>query len=585
MATSGSVSTSSYQGRYLKLSWERTSYSIANNTSTIKWTLSGAGSASSSWYYTGNFTVEIAGETVYDKASDYRIKLYNGTTVATGTKTIKHNTDGTKSFSISVKAGIYTYAKNVSGSGTFTLNTIPRASSVSATAADVGSASTITISRASSSFTHTLTYTFGDLSGTIATKTSNTSIAWTLPTSFYAEMPSATSKTGTITCITYNGSYQIGDAKTCSFTAKVPSSQGPSLSVSISATDDLTNTLCGTAAAMIKGVSTMQVVATGTAKNSATIKSFSIKNGSTTQTTSTASFEKPVSNVFTSIVTDSRGYTATNETTFTPFVNYITLTNIFTAKLNAEGVLSFSTQGDYYNGNFINNANTLTVQYRYKESGGTYTDWVSVEASISGNTYSYSGVVTGLDYKKIYTFQTRAVDKAGEATATAVDVKAIPVFDWGENDFHFHVPVFTSAPVQIHALTGGCKTATTLGDDNTIIPVKRYGGTGEMLEISDDGGIKCLSDGVVLVSGAVHVTGLTAGNSVYAHININKDTDYAATFAQTGSKTFTTIVIAPRVVGVSAGDIIYLSGGNYNEAKGNVAVNNNTILTVVYLSA
>lgn len=445
MATSGSVSTTDYQGRYLKLSWERTSYSVENNTSTISWTLKGAGTASSTWYKAGNFTVVIAGETVYNKASDYRITLYNGTEVATGTKVIKHNTDGTKDFSVSVKAGIFTYAKNVSGSKTFTLTTIPRASSVSATAANVGADSTITISRASSSFTHTLTYSFGDLTGTIATKTDKTSVAWTLPDTFYAQMKSATSKEGTITCTTYNGSTQIGDAKTCKFTAKVPSTSGPSISVSILAIDDLTKTLCGTDAALIKGISTMRVVTTGTAKNSASISSYAVVNGSTTKKTATADFAKPTDNKFKATVTDSRGYTASKDITFTPFVNYISLTNTFSAKLSASGVLSFTTQGSYYNGSFVNNANTLTVEYRYKELGGTYTPWNSVTATKNGNTYNYSGSITGLDYKKTYTFQTRATDKVGTVSATETDVNAIPIFDWGENDFHFHVPVIFSA--------------------------------------------------------------------------------------------------------------------------------------------
>lgn len=95
-------------------------------------------------------------------------------------------------------------------SGTHTLTTIPRASSVSATAVNLGSATTVSISRASSSFTHTLTYSFGSATGTIATKTSSTSVSWTPPLSLANQIPSATSGTCTITCTTYNGSTSIG---------------------------------------------------------------------------------------------------------------------------------------------------------------------------------------------------------------------------------------------------------------------------------------------------------------------------------------------------------------------------------------
>jgi len=64
MASSGSVSTTGYGGRHLVLSWSQVSQSIANNTTTISWTLKGAGSASFSYCYARNFTVVINGVTV-----------------------------------------------------------------------------------------------------------------------------------------------------------------------------------------------------------------------------------------------------------------------------------------------------------------------------------------------------------------------------------------------------------------------------------------------------------------------------------------------------------------------------------------
>lgn len=130
MANSGSFNTSGYQGRYLTFAWTLSSQSIANNTSTISWTLKGAGNASSSWYNAGNFKVVINGTTVY--SSSTRIKLYNGTLVASGTFTIAHGSDGTKSFSASAQAGIYTVAVNCSGSGSWSLPTISRAASLTA---------------------------------------------------------------------------------------------------------------------------------------------------------------------------------------------------------------------------------------------------------------------------------------------------------------------------------------------------------------------------------------------------------------------------------------------------------------------
>ena len=194
MASSGSITTNENSGRSVTLAWSISSQSIADNTSTLSWTLKGSGSASG-WVKAGGFKAVINGTTVYSTSTDTRISLYNGTLVASGTIKIAHNADGTKSFSLSCEAGVYTYAVSVTASGTHTLTTIPRASSISMSAGTMGSASTITITRASSSFTHTLTYAFGSATGTITTKTTSTSVSWTPSLTLAQQIPSSISGT------------------------------------------------------------------------------------------------------------------------------------------------------------------------------------------------------------------------------------------------------------------------------------------------------------------------------------------------------------------------------------------------------
>ena len=128
MASSGSFNTNGYDGRYLKFSWSIKNQDIANNQSTISWNLKGAGGNSQIWYQSGNFKVVINGKTVY--SSSTRIKLRSGTTVASGEAVIPHNNDGTKTFSASAQAGIYTIAVNCRGSGSWALNDIPRTARV-----------------------------------------------------------------------------------------------------------------------------------------------------------------------------------------------------------------------------------------------------------------------------------------------------------------------------------------------------------------------------------------------------------------------------------------------------------------------
>ena len=124
----GSFNTSGYSGRYLNFSWSVASQNIANNQTTINWTLKGAGGPTNTWYKAGNFQVVIDGAVVYSSAT--RINLYNGTTVASGSYTITHNADGNRSFSASAQAGIYTVAVNCSGSGSWALPQIPRQANI-----------------------------------------------------------------------------------------------------------------------------------------------------------------------------------------------------------------------------------------------------------------------------------------------------------------------------------------------------------------------------------------------------------------------------------------------------------------------
>lgn len=439
MATKDSLSTSKYDGRYYKLEWERTDTSVTNNTSTIKWTLSAVG-GSDNWYAERTLEVVIAGTTVFSKTA--RKERYTGV-IDSGTLTIKHNSDGSKSFSASVKAAVYTTSVNCTGSETFTLTAIPRASTVTATSAYVGNQTTITINRKSSSFTHTLTWECGSASGTIATKTTSTSVKWTLPTSLYAQIGStATSKTVTITCKTYNGSTLIGDADTCTLSAKTSASRnGPELSPTVNSFE-ATQALTGDTTTLILNYSDANCKVNASPKDSATLKSVKITHG-TKSRTSDGTISAVQSGKFTFTATDSRGYTTTKTIT-NKVINYTKPTCTFTVKMDVSGGASITTSGKIFNGSFGAVTNICTVQYRYKVNGGTYSSWTNMTATKSGNTYSASTNLSGLDYSKTYYFQTRVTDSIQTVTASEKKIKAYPVWDWGENDFRVNVPI--SAP-------------------------------------------------------------------------------------------------------------------------------------------
>lgn len=109
MADSITLKSNSYDGRYLKLVCEQTSKSSANNTSTIKWTLSAVG-GNEDYYSTGPTKVIINGTTVYSSSrvawDDKTFPASKGS--KSGTVTVSHTSDGTKSIKVSLSTAIYT---------------------------------------------------------------------------------------------------------------------------------------------------------------------------------------------------------------------------------------------------------------------------------------------------------------------------------------------------------------------------------------------------------------------------------------------------------------------------------------------
>ena len=390
MATSGSITTNEKEGRSITLSWSLSSQSVENNTSTIAWTLKGSGSLSgSNWVMAGAFKAVINGTTVY--SSSTRIKLYDGTTIASGSTTIAHNTDGTKSFALSCEAGVYTYAVSVSASGTHTLTTIPRASSVSATNTNMGSASTITITRASSSFTHTLSYSFGSTSGTIVSKTSSTSYSWTPALTLANQIPNAVSGTCTITCDTYSGSTKVG-SKTCTMKLSVPSTVIPTISsLTVARVDGDVSSSWGIYV-QSKSKATLTISGASGVYGS-TISSYSISGGgfsSTASSFTTGYLTTSGTITFTAKVTDSRGRVSAAKTVSISVVAYSvpSFSSYLSQRATSDGTVS--DEGTYVRGLVsytyatCSSKNTLTRATYYKKS--TDSTWTNANKSFSSGT-------------------------------------------------------------------------------------------------------------------------------------------------------------------------------------------------------
>lgn len=407
-------------------------------------------------------------------------KLSNGASIYKGDKL-------QISFSPSTNYGIDTHTVNgstftsgnthtVSGNVSVVVTAYLLASDVGASDANIGSNSTITVTKYNSNYYHSLQYSFGSLSGYITSsggvqsseaKFSNASVSFTVPTSFYAQIPNAKTGKCKITCRTYSGSSSttvLGDPSTCTFT--VTATGNPSVSATIIDTDSTTVALTGDSAKLIRYRSNPKCTIVATPKNSASISTVKIRGSSVTGTTDSngvVTAEKTYTNAsYTSFdfsATDSRGYSSTL-TVVPTVVSYIELTcsPIISRPTPTGGIIMMSISGAMYRGSFGAASNTLTLDYRYKTTDGNYGSWQTIPSSsivLGSSQYTVSSFSLGddFDYKTSYVFQVRARDGAtvdetsytlSTVTKTVEVQKGIPIFDWGENDFNVNVALMLS---------------------------------------------------------------------------------------------------------------------------------------------
>lgn len=343
-------------------------------------------------------------------------------------------TSGTTALAIRIYSGL---GSTRDTKYSYTLAVDPYASKISCTTANIGSKPTITIAKAATNFTHTITYAFGNLSGTIVDKTSAASIKdWAIPEEFYAQIPNAKTGEGTLTCVTYDGSTTVGTT-TCKLSVTTDEAKcKPTVSGSVVDTNNSTIALTGDNKVLVKYHSAATCTMTaGLNKNAGSISAKTINNESVSGTT------KTIPNVevgtFDFWAKDSRGY-ANSDKVVATLIPYIPLTLTVTASRDdpTSGNASIQIEGNYFKGNFGATNNTLTVKYQLGSD-----NYTTVTPTISDDTYSVTINLSGLDYTRYFIYNVIVSDKLCTISKAGAIQKGLPVFDWGEEDFNFNVPV------------------------------------------------------------------------------------------------------------------------------------------------
>ena len=185
--------------------------------------------------------------------------------------------------------------------------------SLSAATVEMGKSVTINTPAVNNAYRHTLRYSFGSASGTIATGIAS-SVSWTLPVSLANQIPSATTGSGTIYCDTYSGSTLLG-TKSVSITLTVPGSVVPSAgTLSAPLAEDTSGT-----GLYVKGMGKAKLTLSGASgAYGSSITSYTITGGGWTTTNSaltTGTLASAGNITFTATVTDSRGRKASTTRT------------------------------------------------------------------------------------------------------------------------------------------------------------------------------------------------------------------------------------------------------------------------------
>lgn len=401
---------------YAVLNVTQQSQNVSNNTSVVRWELILYRPSVITGGATKNWNVTVDGET---KRGTTTIAGSGTKSIASGTKTIAHDGDGSKtiSFNFNLQFDITWSGKFIatgSASGTMSLSTIPRATTptLDKITADLGTTITVTLKAASSSFTHKLYHDFWEGTWTQMGTTygANATAGLAMPLDWATRIPDRAQGNGRIRCVTYNGSNVVGE-KIVTFYANVPATVKPVVN-DITVKDDSAS-IASKFSAFVQSRSALDVIVDAEGAYGSTIKNCVVGcegknyNGAniTTQIIS-GSGQIPV----TVTVTDTRG----RKDTYTKMVSVLPysppLVNTFSVQRTNASYQPDET-GAYalitldFAITPLNNLNDKAYTVYRRKKGDTA--WTTVQ---TGSVYTYSGdIKVGAVFDTDYPHEARVV--------------------------------------------------------------------------------------------------------------------------------------------------------------------------------
>lgn len=434
----------------LKLTVTENSTSVSGNSSSVSYKLELISTTKDFYQYGVGASVSLNGRVVAtrDRYSSEKINLgtYSSVTLLSGSTTIGHNNDGSKTmnvaYSLDMASASYTPGP-MSGSGSMPLTTIPREAKLTSApnftdednptiqyfnpggfpiyaymeVASTGFHPAEPRQVFGSSYTFVLTELERNALRSINTASNTQAIRFVMRTDI--------------------GTTPYYSWLDRTLTIKNPA---PTLSPTVEDTNSTTVALTG-GRKIVRYASNARCTFNDAAVKFSTIKSRKVTCGGKSLTAN-GTISGATSGDFDFSTTDSRGNTTSKRVSL-PLVQYILPTCYIGNNVpNAVGEYELECTGSVFVGSFGTTENNVSAEYRYREKGaGEWGLWIPLSVRTSGQTYTATANLSGLDYQKTYEFQCRVIDRLNTVESDIRVVVSRPVFDWSANDFIFHVPV------------------------------------------------------------------------------------------------------------------------------------------------
>ena len=503
MATSGTHIVNWFSGvNKIEFVWERTAFSVAENKSTIYWRLNLITGAAGSFVSVNDrdWRVNINGVARFGGINLGTVGGNKSVLIAEGTLDIPHNADGSKTFAYDFYFELdffLGFEKEARGSGTAELDPISLGATI-LSAPNFNDEENPAIT-----YTNPAGESATSLQACISLTGAKDDVAYRdIPktgSSYTFELTEAERKVLRAATTPFDNRIVRFYVKTVVNGATYWSNlekaftvinSAPTFSPIVVDTNERTISLTGNNKVLVQDFSIPSFITGLTARKESTIVDTTVINGTQTMRLDgpiyNGTFEKAMSNTFYFSASDSRGNVIKDFVT-AELIPYIPLTcSLKINSFSANGALTFTIQGQYFNDTFGAKANTMELEYALSENGGDIT-WVRAgfitPTMVDTNRYSYTYTISNLNYLSNYELTVNVIDELTPVQSVSTVIAPTPIFDWSNEDFKFNVPVYAKKGIVVpNTYTG--MTPNDVGGG--IYYVNDNGEYSDLISVMDD---------------------------------------------------------------------------------------------------